>query len=279
MSGLDGAGGHILDEDVIAELHAGKTRGPVLEAVDVHRRYGSNEVLRGVSLGIQRGEVKAILGPSGSGKSTLLRCLALLEPIDAGEVRMDGVRMGVRDGGGGRFVGMAESALARQRSDIGMVFQRFNLFPHLTALGNVMIGLTEVRRISKDDARAAATTMLERVGLGNRQAFYPAELSGGQQQRVAIARALVMKPKVMLFDEPTSALDPELVGEVLTVMEELAREGMTMVVVTHEVGFAKGVASRVLLMDEGQIIEDGTPDEFFGNPRHERTRRFLEAVK
>ena len=272
-------GGHILDEDVIAQLHAGTARGNVLEAVDVHRRYGSNEVLRGVTLGIQRGEVKAILGPSGSGKSTLLRCLALLEPIDAGEVRLDGVRMGVRDAGGGRFVRMAESALARQRSDIGMVFQRFNLFPHLTALGNVMIGLTEVRRVSKDEARAAATTMLERVGLGHRQAFYPAELSGGQQQRVAIARALVMKPKVMLFDEPTSALDPELVGEVLTVMEELAREGMTMVVVTHEVGFAKGVASRVLLMDEGQIIEDGTPDEFFGNPRHERTRRFLEAVK
>ena len=279
MSGLEAAGGHILDEDVIAQLHAGTAGGNVLEAVGVHRRYGSNEVLRGVSFGIQRGEVKAILGPSGSGKSTLLRCLALLEPIDAGEIRLDGARMGVREAGGGRAVRLSEPALARQRTDIGMVFQRFNLFPHLTAVGNVMIGLTEVRRVSKDEARAAATTMLERVGLGHRQGFYPAELSGGQQQRVAIARALVMKPKVMLFDEPTSALDPELVGEVLRVMEELAREGMTMVVVTHEVGFAKGVASRVLLMDEGQIVEDGTPDEFFGNPRHERTRKFLDAVK
>jgi polar amino acid transport system ATP-binding protein len=272
------SGGHILDADVIAELHAGTAVGFVLEAVEVHKRYGSNEVLRGVSFGIHRGEVKAILGPSGSGKSTLLRCLALLEPIEAGEIRLEGARLGVRESGS-RFVGLRESALARQRTDIGMVFQRFNLFPHLTALGNVMIGLTEVRRTSKEEAKALAETMLERVGLGHRRDFFPAELSGGQQQRVAIARALVMKPKVMLFDEPTSALDPELVGEVLTVMEELAREGMTMVVVTHEVGFAKGVASRVLMMDEGQIIEDGEPQAFFANPRHERTRKFLEAVR
>jgi polar amino acid transport system ATP-binding protein len=160
-----------------------------------------------------------------------------------------------------------------------MVFQRFNLFPHLTALGNVMIGLTEVRKVSKAEARAHAETMLERVGLAHRRDFYPSELSGGQQQRVAIARALVMKPKVMLFDEPTSALDPELVGEVLRVMEELAREGMTMVVVTHEIGFARGAASRVLMMDEGQIIEDGAPAEFFSNPTQERTRRFLDAVR
>jgi ABC-type polar amino acid transport system ATPase subunit len=273
-----GGSGHILDEDVIASLHAGAPRGFVLEAVDVRRRYGSNEVLRGVSFGINRGEVKAILGPSGSGKSTLLRCLALLEPIEAGEVRLDGVRLGVRGAGPGASR-LSEAALARQRSDIGMVFQRFNLFPHLTALGNVMIGLTEVRKVGKAEAADAARTMLERVGLGHREGFYPAELSGGQQQRVAIARALIMRPKVMLFDEPTSALDPELVGEVLTVMEELAREGMTMVVVTHEIGFAKGVASRVLMMDEGQIIEDGAPAEFFGNPRHERTRKFLEAVR
>ena len=159
-----------------------------------------------------------------------------------------------------------------------MVFQRFNLFPHLTALGNVMLGLTEVRGRSKAEAAQVAGDMLERVGLGARVRFYPSELSGGQQQRVAIARALVMNPKVMLFDEPTSALDPELVGEVLAVMEELAREGMTMVVVTHEIGFAKRVASRVIMMDEGEIVEDGTPTEFFGSPRHERTRRFLEAV-
>jgi ABC-type polar amino acid transport system ATPase subunit len=270
--------GHILDADVIAALHAGAPRGDVLEAVEVHRRYGSHEVLRGVSFGIQRGEVKAILGPSGSGKSTLLRCLALLEPLDGGEIRMEGRRLGVREGDG-RTARLPEAALARQRTDIGMVFQRFNLFPHLTALGNVMLGLTEVRKVATAEARRIAETMLERVGLAHRATYFPSELSGGQQQRVAIARALVMKPKVMLFDEPTSALDPELVGEVLRVMEELAREGMTMVVVTHEVGFARGVASRVLMMDEGQIIEDGAPAEFFSNPTQERTRRFLDAVR
>jgi ABC-type polar amino acid transport system ATPase subunit len=270
--------GRILDADVIAELHAGTPRGNVLEAVDVHRRYGSNEVLRGVSFGIQRGQVKAILGPSGSGKSTLLRCLALLEPLDGGEVRLDGQLLGVRDGGT-RPPRLSEATLARQRSDIGMVFQRFNLFPHLTALGNVMLGLTEVRKVAPKEARGTAETMLERVGLAHRAGYFPSELSGGQQQRVAIARALVMKPKVMLFDEPTSALDPELVGEVLRVMEELAREGMTMVVVTHEIGFARGAASRVLMMDEGQIIEDGEPEAFFSNPQHERTRRFLDAVR
>ena len=271
--------GHILDADVIAELHAGDARGNVLEAVGVHRRYGSHEVLRGVSFGIERGEVKAILGPSGSGKSTLLRCLALLEPVDAGEVRLEGETVGVRRLGQGGWARLSEAQLARQRSDIGMVFQRFNLFPHLTALGNVMLGLTEVRKVPAVEARAIAGTMLERVGLAHRAGYYPAELSGGQQQRVAIARALVMKPKVMLFDEPTSALDPELVGEVLRVIEELAREGMTMVVVTHEIGFARGVADRVLMMDEGEIIEDGAPTEFFSNPRQERTRRFLDAVR
>jgi ABC-type polar amino acid transport system ATPase subunit len=271
--------GHILDADVIAELHAGTPRGFVLEAVEVHRRYGSNEVLRGVSFGIQRGEVKAILGPSGSGKSTLLRCLALLEPVDSGEVRLEGETMGTRRNGRSAWVRVSESQLARQRTDIGMVFQRFNLFPHLTALGNVMLGLTEVRKLPQPEARRVGQTMLERVGLSHRAGFYPSELSGGQQQRVAIARALVMKPKVMLFDEPTSALDPELVGEVLRVMEELAREGMTMVVVTHEIGFARGVASRVLMMDEGQIIEDGAPAQFFSSPSQERTRRFLDAVR
>ena len=283
MSGPDDGivtpGGHILDEDVIAALHAGAPAGNVIEADEVRRRYGSNEVLRGVSFGIRRGEVKAILGPSGSGKSTLLRCLALLEPLDGGEIRLDGQRVGTREGRGGRLVPLAEGELARHRADIGMVFQRFNLFPHLSALGNVMIGLTEVRRVPKAEARRIGETMLERVGLGHRQSFYPSELSGGQQQRVAIARALVMKPKVLLFDEPTSALDPELVGEVLRVMEELAREGMTMVVVTHEIGFARDVASRVLMMDEGAIIEEGAPDEFFASPRHERTQRFLEVVR
>ena len=251
--------------------------GPLLEAIGIHKRYGHTEVLRGITFAVKRGDVRAVLGPSGSGKSTLLRCLALLEPVDSGEVRLDGHALGVRQQGE-RTVRLAERELARQRSDIGMVFQRFNLFPHLTALQNVMIGLTEVRRRPKAAAREIAADMLARVGLAARAAFYPAELSGGQQQRVAIARALVMNPRVMLFDEPTSALDPELVGEVLTVMEELAREGMTMVVVTHEVGFARHAASLVTMMDEGQIVEDAPPAEFFSNPRHERTKRFLEAV-
>jgi ABC-type polar amino acid transport system ATPase subunit len=271
--------GHLLDADVIAELHAGSGKEFVVEANNVHKRYGSNEVLKGVTFGVHRGDVKAILGPSGSGKSTLLRLMALLEPVDGGEIRLDGSRVGVREGRGGRPVSLPESALARQRTDIGMVFQRFNLFPHLSALGNVMIGLVEVRKTPKAAAREIAETMLERVGLAHRKNFYPSELSGGQQQRVAIARALVMKPKVLLFDEPTSALDPELVGEVLRVMEELAREGMTMVVVTHEIGFARDVASEVLMMDDGTIIEAGAPAEFFSNPRQERTKKFLEAVR
>jgi polar amino acid transport system ATP-binding protein len=254
-----------------------RPKGPVLAAVELRKLYGRHEVLRGVSLEVDRGDVKVVLGPSGSGKSTMLRCLALLEPIDGGEVRLEGRAIGVRQVGG-RSVRLAERELAHQRSEIGMVFQRFNLFPHLTALRNVMLGLTEVRKRSQADARQIAADMLSRVGLGTRVDFYPSELSGGQQQRVAIARALVLNPKVMLFDEPTSALDPELVGEVLEVMEELAREGMTMVVVTHEVGFAKDVADRVVMMDEGEIIEEGSPEEFFANPRHERSRRFLEAV-
>ncbi len=268
----------LLDESVIGAAPASLDAQYVLEAVDLRKRYGHNEVLRGVSLGVHRGDVKAVLGPSGSGKSTLLRCLALLEPVDGGEIQLEGRRVGVHDRRG-RVRPAPESVLATQRTDIGMVFQRFNLFPHLTALENVMIGLTEVRRRPASEARDIASTMIARVGLAPRASFYPGELSGGQQQRVAIARALVMNPKVMLFDEPTSALDPELVGEVLAVMEELAREGMTMVVVTHEIGFAKSVADRVVMMDDGEIIEDGTPEEFFESPRHERTRKFLEAVR
>jgi polar amino acid transport system ATP-binding protein len=270
--------GHILDEAEIEELASTSADEYVIEARDVWKRYGANEVLQGVSLGVHRGDVKAILGPSGSGKSTFLRCLGLLEPIDRGEVHLDGERVGVREVGG-RLRTLPERHLARQRTDIGMVFQRFNLFPHLTALRNVMIGLTEVRGMTEEDARSTASTMLERVGLRARASHFPSELSGGQQQRVAIARALVMHPKVMLFDEPTSALDPELVGEVLNVMEELAREGMTMIVVTHEIGFARDVAKRVVMMDEGRIIEDAPPDEFFSHPREERTRKFLEAVR
>jgi polar amino acid transport system ATP-binding protein len=271
--------GRLLDESVLGERvgAAAATGEYVLEAVNLHKRYGPNEVLRGVSFGVHRGDVKAVLGPSGSGKSTMLRCLALLEPCDDGEIRLEGRRIGVREQNR-RSTALPEKALARQRCDIGMVFQRFNLFPHLTALGNVMIGLTEVRGRAKGQAREIAERMLERVGLGERKNFYPTELSGGQQQRVAIARALVMNPKVMLFDEPTSALDPELVAGVLAVMEELAREGMTMVVVTHEIGFARRVADRVIMMDGGSIIEDAPPEEFFGSPKQERTRRFLEAV-
>ena len=248
-----------------------------IEARDVWKRYDSGDVLRGISLGVQHGDVKVILGPSGSGKSTLLRCLGLLEPIDRGEIHLEGSRIGVRERDG-RLVPLPERQLAEQRSGIGMVFQRFNLFPHLTALRNVMIGLTEVRRVPEADARAAAEDMLERVGLGERRDAYPSELSGGQQQRVAIARAVVMRPHVMLFDEPTSALDPELVGEVLSVMYDLVREGMTMIVVTHEIGFARDVASGVVMVDEGRIIEEAPPDEFFTNPREARTRTFLEAV-
>ena len=249
----------------------------VIEAREVWKRYDSTDVLKGISLGVQHGDVKVILGPSGSGKSTILRCMALLEPIDRGEIHLEGSRIGVREHNG-RLAPLPERQLADQRSGIGMVFQRFNLFPHLTALHNVMIGLTEVRHMSEADARAAAKEMLERVGLGQREDHYPSELSGGQQQRVAIARAVVMHPHVMLFDEPTSALDPELVGEVLTVMYDLVREGMTMIVVTHEIGFARDVASRVVMMDEGRIIEDAPPDEFFSNPSEERTRKFLDAV-
>jgi polar amino acid transport system ATP-binding protein len=280
MSDAAPQGGHpsqLLDADVIAALHAGPPTA-VLEAVDVSKRYGRHQVLDGVTFEVDRGDVKAILGPSGSGKSTLLRCLALLEPIERGEIRLDGHLVGAR-AEGERRIALPERVLAHQRSEIGMVFQRFNLFPHLTALGNVMLGLTEVRGVPRGQAKEIAATMLERVGLAERRTYFPAELSGGQQQRVAIARALVMKPKVLLFDEPTSALDPELVGEVLRVMTELAREGMTMVVVTHETGFARDVASRVLMMDEGRIIEDLPPAEFFDAPRSERTRRFLEAVR
>jgi ABC-type polar amino acid transport system ATPase subunit len=241
----------------------------VLRAEDVHKSYNGLEVLRGVSFEVGRGEVKVIIGPSGSGKSTLLRCLALLEPVDSGSVHVDGdVLSGVR-----------EKELAPHRSEVGMVFQRFNLFQNMTALRNVMCGLVEVRGLKKREARERALEFLERVGLRDKADNYPEELSGGQQQRVAIARALVMRPKAMLFDEPTSALDVELVREVLDVMEGLAREGMTMVIVSHELRFAHHVASSILMMDEGKVIEEAPPDRFFSAPSHERTRRFLSLVE
>src|SRR5436309_3780765 len=241
----------------------------VVRAETVHKRYGELEVLKGVSFEVDRGQVKVIIGPSGSGKSTLLRCLALLEPPDAGDVFLEGRVLST----------LREKDLAPHRSEVGMVFQRFNLFQNMTALDNVMCGLLHVRRLPKREARGRALELLERVGLSDKASQYPDELSGGQQQRVAIARALVMRPKAMLFDEPTSALDVELVREVLDVMESLAREGMTMVVVTHELRFARHVASTVLMMDEGRILEEAPPDEFFAAPTEERTRRFLALVE
>jgi polar amino acid transport system ATP-binding protein len=231
----------------------------VLRAFDVTKWYDDLEVLRGVTFDVEPGQVKVIIGPSGSGKSTLLRCLALLEEPDRGEVTLEGRRPGP--------------------GEVGMVFQRFNLFQNMTALENVMCGLVEVKRLPKAEAREQATAFLGRVGLANRASQYPDELSGGQQQRVAIARALVMKPKAMLFDEATSALDVELVREVLDVMESLARDGMTMVVVTHEMRFAHHAASSVLMMDEGRIVEEAPPDEFFSAPKEERTQRFLALVE
>jgi polar amino acid transport system ATP-binding protein len=241
----------------------------VLRAEEVHKSYDGLHVLRGVSVEVARGEVKVIIGPSGSGKSTLLRCLALLEPVDAGGVFLEQSKLS----------GLRERELAPHRSEVGMVFQRFNLFQNMTALGNVMCGLVEVRRLKKREARERALEFLDRVGLADKANNYPEELSGGQQQRVAIARALVMRPKAMLFDEPTSALDVELVREVLDVMEGLARDGMTMVVVSHELRFAHSVASSILMMDEGKVVEEAPPDKFFSSPSHERTRRFLALVE
>jgi polar amino acid transport system ATP-binding protein len=241
----------------------------VLRAEAVSKRYGELEVLKDVTFEVDRGQVKVIIGPSGSGKSTLLRCLAMLEAPDSGDVYLESERL----------TALTDKQLAPHRSEVGMVFQRFNLFRNMTALDNVMCALTEVRRLGKREARERALEFLGRVGVADKAAQYPEELSGGQQQRVAIARALVMRPKAMLFDEPTSALDVELVREVLDVMESLASEGMTMVVVTHELRFAHHVASSVLMMDHGRIVEEAPPEQFFSSPREERTRRFLALVE
>jgi ABC-type polar amino acid transport system ATPase subunit len=249
----------------------------MLHASELVKRYDGQDVLCGVSFTVLPGQVKVIIGPSGSGKSTLLRCLALLEPADAGEIQLDGRSIGWKERRGKR-VREREGELAEHRSEIGMVFQRFNLFPHMNALQNVMVGLTEVRKIPKAQAKEQASELLDRVGLSHRAHAFPDELSGGQQQRVAIARALVMRPKVMLFDEPTSALDAELVAEVLDVMEGVAREGMTMVIVTHELRFARKIADSLVMMDEGRVIEEAPPEALFENPAEERTRRFLAAV-
>ena len=246
-------------------------------AEGVHKRFGSLEVLKGVDLNVGRSEVMVILGPSGSGKSTFLRCINHLEKINRGRITVDGTIVGYRQKGD-TLHELKESEVARERAAIGMVFQRFNLFPHMTALQNITEAPVRVLGQSRDEAARHATELLERVGLSDKADAYPAQLSGGQQQRVAIARALAMKPKLMLFDEPTSALDPELVGEVLEVMKGLARDGMTMVVVTHETGFAREVADSVVFMDDGVVVEEAAPEELFGNPQHERTKRFLATV-
>jgi polar amino acid transport system ATP-binding protein len=243
----------------------------------VHKRFGRLEVLRGIDLEVQLGEVMVILGPSGSGKSTLLRCINHLEKIDAGRIFVDGHLVGYRQANE-RIYELREKEVAAQRAQVGMVFQRFNLFPHMTALGNIIEAPIRVRGTARGPALTRGRELLERVGLVDKADAYPAQLSGGQQQRVAIARALAMDPKLMLFDEPTSALDPELVGDVLAVMRGLAADGMTMVVVTHEMGFAREVADEVVFMDEGMVVERGRPSEVIGSPRETRTKAFLSKV-
>jgi polar amino acid transport system ATP-binding protein len=249
----------------------------MLDAVAVSKRFGSNEVLKSISLRIERGQVMCVIGPSGSGKSTFLRCINHLEVVDAGRLYVDGDLIGYREKGD-KLYELKPAEAARQRRGIGMVFQHFNLFPHLTALENVVEAPIRVKGVARRDAVERGRDLLTRVGLASHANHYPAQLSGGQQQRVAIARALAMEPKLMLFDEPTSALDPELVGEVLDVMRELASTGMTMVVVTHEMGFAREVGDKLVFMDGGVVVEAGDPREVLANPQHQRTQAFLSKV-
>jgi polar amino acid transport system ATP-binding protein len=251
---------------------------PIVDVQHVWKRYGSNIVLRGVSLRVEPGEVVCLLGPSGSGKSTILRCLNNLERIDAGSIRVNDELVGVVEHQSQLRL-MTDAQASRQRRDVGMVFQNFNLFPHMTAIENVALGPIQVLGIPKSKAREDAAKSLTQVGLAGREAIYPRQLSGGQQQRVAIARALAMHPKLLLFDEPTSALDPELVGEVLTVMRNLAQTGMTMLVVTHEIGFARDVADRVVFIDHGVVVEEGPPGEVLDHPATQRARQFLAQVR
>ena len=238
----------------------------MIKLIDVHKYFGELHVLKGVNTEIDKGEVVVIIGPSGSGKSTVLRCMNYLEEPTSGDVIVDGMNLNIKEN------------INNVRAEVGMVFQRFNLFPHMTVLDNITLAPQKIRGLSKADAEAIAHDLLGKVGLSDKAEAYPEQLSGGQQQRVAIARALAMKPKVMLFDEPTSALDPEMVSEVLDVMKDLAKEGMTMVVVTHEMSFAKEVATRVLFVDGGEILEEGTAEEVFDTPKHERTKAFLSKV-
>ena len=250
---------------------------PMVLAEQVSKNFGTNRVLRGISLEVDPGEVLCIVGPSGSGKSTFLRCINHLERVDGGRLSVDGQLVGYRQKGDKLYELKLKEA-AFQRQEIGMVFQRFNLFPHLTAVENIILAPMRVKGISKAKATARAMDLLERVGLEDKGDAYPAHLSGGQQQRVAIARALAMDPKLMLFDEPTSALDPELVGEVLDVMKGLAKSGMTMIVVTHEMGFAREVADTLVFMDSGVVVEAGPPRQVLSDPQHDRTKAFLSKV-
>jgi polar amino acid transport system ATP-binding protein len=253
------------------------TAMPLVHAVDVTKSFHGTQVLKGISLDVARGEVVCLLGPSGSGKTTFLRCINQLETIDGGRIFVDGELMGYEQRGE-RLHRLRDKAIAAQRREIGMCFQRFNLFPHMTATENVLEAPVQVKGESKAQARKDALELLDRVGMADRCHAYPAQLSGGQQQRVAIARALAMKPKLMLFDEPTSALDPELVGEVLAVMRELAADGTTMIVVTHEIGFARDVADRIVFMDGGVVVEQGAPATIIERPSHPRTRAFLQRM-
>ncbi|CAJ1504079.1 amino acid ABC transporter ATP-binding protein [[Mycobacterium] burgundiense] len=253
------------------------TGTPMVKAELVCKDFGALQVLKGVTLEVDKGQVLVLVGPSGSGKSTFLRCINHLEEVTAGRLYVDGQLVGYRERGG-KLHELPPREAAKQRRDVGMVFQHFNLFPHRTALQNIMEAPIHVKKVKKAEATARAKDLLEQVGLSAKANAYPAQLSGGQQQRVAIARALAMSPKLMLFDEPTSALDPELVGEVLSVMKKLAAEGMTMVVVTHEMGFAREVADRLVFMDAGVIVESGHPREVLSNPQHDRTKAFLSKV-
>jgi len=256
----------------------GATAGqPIVEVENVHKYFGSLHVLKGVGMTVQRGEVIVLIGPSGSGKSTLLRCVNHLEKIDQGWIRVNGHLVGYREVGG-RPVELREREVAKQRRDVGMVFQQFNLFPHLTALENITAGPVHVLQRKREEAEDHARQLLEMVGLPNKADAYPGQLSGGQQQRIAIARALAMRPALMLFDEPTSALDPEMITEVLDVMLKLSEQGMTMIVVTHEMGFAKAAADRIIFLDEGRLVEEAAADRFFSDPQHERTRQFLGKI-